>query len=75
VQTRQSILEAALTLSDQERLMLVESLLSSLPHDASEVTDEAWHETLLRRSEEIESGKVTAIPWEQVKQQAREKNA
>lgn len=45
------------------------------PAIESAIFDDSWREVIRRRSEELRSGKVTPIPWEQVKQQARAKAA
>jgi putative addiction module component (TIGR02574 family) len=59
----------ALTLSDNERATLVGLLIESL--EATESTDPevetAWAAEAERRWQEIESGQVKTIPWEEVR--------
>jgi putative addiction module component (TIGR02574 family) len=54
----ESVLSAALGLDDEDRLELVEALLSSIdPADRSPF-DESWREELRRRSDDMRSGRV-----------------
>ena len=59
----------ALELSDSERATLVGLLIESL--EAAEETDPdveaAWAAEAERRWQEIESGQVKTIPWEEVR--------
>ena len=59
----------ALELSDNERATLVGLLIESL--EAGETTDPeaeaAWAVEAERRWQEIESGQVKTIPWEEVR--------
>lgn len=60
------VLEQALALSRSERVKLASSLLESLePVDPG--ADVAWDEEIRRRAEELRSGKVTTIPWSEVR--------
>ena len=52
---------------------LVEALITSLQPDDQPPFDESWRAVIQRRSNELRSGQVTPIPWEEVKRQAREK--
>jgi putative addiction module component (TIGR02574 family) len=62
--TAEQLLNAALALPDEDRLQLVEALVVSLqPHDRPPF-DESWRETVQRRSAELQSGKVTPVPWD-----------
>ena len=54
----------ALLLSSQERAHLAEVLIASLDEDLA--LDQAWAAEAERRYEEIRSGRVQAIPAEQV---------
>jgi putative addiction module component (TIGR02574 family) len=61
------VLEQALTLSTQERGMIIDRLIESLDEGpAEEGVEEAWAEEIKRRVDEIRSGKVQMIPGEQV---------
>ncbi len=59
------IIEQASSLSVDEQLMIVDSLLHSLnPPDPK--TDRAWAVVAEKRLEELRSGKVKPVPGEQV---------
>lgn len=62
------ILKKALALPAEERAAIAGSLLESLhdPH-ADEGVEGAWSEEIQRRIEEIDSGKVQMIPYEEVR--------
>ena len=66
-----SVLNAALTLPDGERIELVEAILASLQPEDRPPFDESWREVIERRSVELEAGGVTPVPWSEVKRQAR----
>jgi putative addiction module component (TIGR02574 family) len=69
----EQLLNAALALSYADRLELVEALIVSLHPDDEPPFDPAWREVIEKRAAELRSGAVSPVPWEQVKQQAREK--
>jgi putative addiction module component (TIGR02574 family) len=61
------VLEKALTLSTQDRGLLIDRLIESLDEGpAEEGVEEAWAEEIKRRVDDIRSGKVKTIPGEQV---------
>lgn len=66
------VLEAAMALSDDQRLELVEALIASLQPTDRPPFDESWRAVIQRRAAELRSGKVKSIPWAEVKRQARE---
>ena len=62
------MLEKALTLSPQERGLLIDRLVDSLDEGpAEEGVEEAWAEEIKRRVDDIRSGKVEMIPGEEVR--------
>ncbi len=68
-----SLLDAALTLNDQERAWLAERLLESLGPDgemldADLLDDEAFAAEIERRCAEVREGKVELIPWSEVEE-------
>jgi putative addiction module component (TIGR02574 family) len=69
----EQVLNAALSLPDEERLELVEALIASLQPQDRPPLDESWREVIRRRSAELQSGAVTPVPWSEVKRRAREK--
>jgi putative addiction module component (TIGR02574 family) len=62
------ILKKALALPPEARAALAGSLLESLDErPADQGVDSAWSEEIERRIEEIDSGKVQLIPYEEVR--------
>lgn len=70
--TAEDVLTAALGLPDDDRLQLVEALIASFEPPDRAPFDDSWHEVIRRRSAELRSGQVAAIPREDVKRRARE---
>jgi putative addiction module component (TIGR02574 family) len=61
------VLEKALTLSTQDRGLLIDRLIESLDDGpAEEGVEEAWAEEIRRRLDDVQSGRVKTIPAEQV---------
>jgi putative addiction module component (TIGR02574 family) len=63
----QRVLEAALALPEDERADVVGALLESLDGPADEGVEEAWADEIKRRIEDVESGAVKTIPWEEAR--------
>ena len=62
------LLKKALALPIEARAALAESLLESLDEEpVDEGVEAAWSEEIKRRIEEIDSGKVQMIPYEEVR--------
>ncbi len=62
------LLKKALALPPQARAALAGSLLESLDDDPPDPgVEAAWDEEIKRRIEEIDSGKVQMIPYEEVR--------
>jgi putative addiction module component (TIGR02574 family) len=62
------VLEKALTLSTQDRGLLIDRLIESLDEGpAEEGVEEAWSEEIKRRVDDIRSGKVKMIPYKEVR--------
>ena len=62
------ILKKALALPADARATIAGSLLESLNEDpADEGVEAAWSDEIKRRIEEIDSGKVQMIPYEEVR--------
>ena len=57
------LLEEALKLPVEARAALAGSLLDSLDDAVDEDAEEAWALEIARRLEEVQSGKVQAVPW------------
>jgi putative addiction module component (TIGR02574 family) len=61
------LLERALTLSTQERGLLIDRLVESLDDEPAEAgVEAAWDEEIRRRVDDIRSGRVKTVPGEQV---------
>jgi putative addiction module component (TIGR02574 family) len=58
------LLNHALTLSDKERAKLASSLIDSLDPTVDADAELAWQEEIARRLEEVESGRMKPISWE-----------
>ena len=69
----QSILEQALSLSDDDRQRLAEALLDSIPADISEELERTWNAEALRRAEAFERGEVQAIDGDRLMRDMRSK--
>jgi putative addiction module component (TIGR02574 family) len=65
-QTSEQLLDTVLALPDEDRLQLAEALIASLQPTDRPPFDESWREVIRRRSAELASGTVTAVPWEVV---------
>jgi putative addiction module component (TIGR02574 family) len=64
--TAEKLLEEALSLSEDARVDLAEALLQSVePETADEGAEAAWSKEAKRRLEEVRTGSVRAVPWEE----------
>lgn len=61
------ILKAALSLSEMQRVLLIEELVESLPPETGPYSDEEITAELERRWAEFEKDPSIAIPWSEVK--------
>jgi len=68
----QRLLDEALKLPTSARAELVGRLLETLDDEVDEGVEEAWEAEIARRTEELDQGKVTTVPWAEVR---RELNA
>jgi putative addiction module component (TIGR02574 family) len=71
MQDAQELLKKALALPDKERADLAGSLIQSLDDTVDEDAEAAWQEEIVRRLEEVRSGKVKTTPWNDVRQKGR----
>ena len=71
MQEARELLKKALALPDKERADLAGSLIDSLDDTVDENAEAAWQEEIVRRLEEVRSGKVKTISWEDVRQKGR----
>jgi putative addiction module component (TIGR02574 family) len=63
--TLEEVRAAAMSLPPDDRERLAGELVASL--EKEEGYDEAWDAEIARRIEEIDSGRATTIPWEDVR--------
>jgi putative addiction module component (TIGR02574 family) len=63
----ESILKAALALSEMQRVLLIDELVESLPPGTGPYSDEEMLAELERRRAELEQGLTKPIPWEEVR--------
>ena len=64
----QAVLDAALKLPGDDREALAEQLWESLEPDLGEHPFAAeWDEEIRQRIEDVRTGKVTTVPWEEVR--------
>jgi putative addiction module component (TIGR02574 family) len=61
------LLEQALSLTVEEQEALADSLISNLGGKVDEGVLAAWDEEIKRRIDELDSGKVTTVPWSEVR--------
>lgn len=62
-----------LALPEEDRAFLAQKLIASLDQAVDADAETQWHEIIDRRSREIEEGKVSCRPVEQVVQDIRSK--
>lgn len=66
-----TILQDALELDPLSRAKLMDALYTSLESAGVRAREIAWAETAERRTDEYESGRLGSVPWEQIKDDAR----
>ena len=71
MQEAQELLKKALALPDKERADLAGSLIDSLDDTVDENAEAAWQKEIVRRLEDVQSGKVKTTSWDDVRQKGR----
>jgi putative addiction module component (TIGR02574 family) len=66
------LMKQAMSLPPEDREILANSLIESLDHPVDEGVVAAWQEEVVRRMDDIDSGKVKTVPWEQVRRKGQE---
>ena len=66
------ILQDALALPNDERLMLAEELFDSIVDETHEELDEAWRSEILHRVRQVRSGEVELVSWETARERGHE---
>ena len=65
------VLRDALELPLEARAALVDSLIESLDQIVDEGVEEAWREEIYRRLQQIDSGAIQLIQWEDARRRLR----
>jgi putative addiction module component (TIGR02574 family) len=65
------VLRDALALPLEVRASLIDSLIGSLDPEVDVGAESAWREEVARRLDEIDSGAVELIPWEEARRRLR----
>ncbi len=63
----EELYKKALDLDERERAALAARLIESLDAEVEEGVEAAWLAEVERRMEELDSGKVQTIPWEELR--------
>ncbi len=63
------LLKKALALPPEARAALAGSLLESLDETVDATAEQEWGREIARRIEELDSGTVKPIPWEEARRQ------
>lgn len=66
------IIAQALQQPEKERARIAETLISSLDKEADAEVELAWQNEIAKRLNEIDSGKVKCVPWEEVRSRLHE---
>jgi len=69
--TVSKVIEDVKSLSAKERAFLARCLLSSLDTVNEESVDDEWAKLAKNRYEELKSGFVSSISWDEIKKEAR----
>jgi putative addiction module component (TIGR02574 family) len=69
--TLKKVIESAKGLTVSEKAFVAHCLISSLEAKQDDDVDNAWKELAEKRCDELLSGKVSGISWEEVKKQIR----
>jgi putative addiction module component (TIGR02574 family) len=65
------LLARALTLPEAARAALADSLIESLDGPVDEDAEQAWKREVARRLQELDSGTVETVAWDDVRRQLR----
>lgn len=68
--TIDALLADAAQLPVADRLELIDALWDTLPEEALPPLSEEWMAEIQRRSDELDAGTATTVPWEVVQSEA-----
>jgi putative addiction module component (TIGR02574 family) len=60
----EQLLDSVLALPDTDRVEFVEALIASLRPEDRPPFDESWRAVIERRTAELRSGSMKAVPWD-----------
>ena len=63
----EDIIDQALKQPEKERARIAEVLISSLEYTVDKNVELAWQKEVARRLQEIDTGVVKCIPWEEIR--------
>ena len=69
------LLDQARRLPEEDRLRLVEALLSMGDGVAEPGTADAWAAEIARRSQQIDAGLVSPVPWSEVRESMKRRTS
>ena len=69
----EELYQKALDLDERERAALAARLIESLDTEVEDGVEAAWLAEVERRMEELDSGKVQSIPWNELRARILEK--
>ncbi len=70
-QEAHKLLQKALPQLEKERDQLAGNLTSSLDATVDQDVDAAWHQEIVGRLHEVQSGEVKTVAWEEVQRKGR----
>jgi putative addiction module component (TIGR02574 family) len=65
------LLRDALSLPPEARAALIDSLLESLDVEVDDDAEVLWQEEIRRRLQQIDSGAITLVPWDEAQHRLR----
>ena len=69
------VIESIGSLSSDEKALLAHWLISSLEVRQDDDVDQAWVELAEERFDDLESGKVKGVSWNEIKNRIKQRNA
>lgn len=66
------VLQVALNLKEKERAEIAAILMHSLDEDADQAAEEEWDTEIQKRLNEIDSGKVKMLSWQEIEEVLKE---
>ncbi len=65
-----SVLSAAQSLSEQDRLRLIDALWETVPPDSEAPFSDEWSREIQRRVAELDAGTAETVPWSRIRDEA-----